>query len=32
VPFVEFVATIVELFPVIAERLHLIGGERLKIA
>src|SRR5271163_3434806 len=29
---VEFVSTIVELFAVIAERLHLIGGERLKIA
>jgi len=30
--FVEFVSTIVELFAVVAERLHLIGGERLKIA
>ena len=30
--FVEFVSTIVELFAVVAERLHLIGGEWLKIA
>ena len=30
--FVKFVSTIVEFFPVIAERLHPIGGERLKIA
>ena len=30
--FVEFVSTIVELFPVISKCLHLIGGERLEIA
>jgi len=30
--FVKFVSTIVELFAVVTERLHLIGGERLKIA
>jgi hypothetical protein len=30
--FVEFLSTIVELFAVVAERLHLIGGERLKVA
>ena len=30
--FVEFVSTIVELFAVLAERLHLIGGEWPKIA
>jgi hypothetical protein len=30
--FVEFVSTIVELFAVVAERLHLIGRERLEIA
>ncbi|MEA2262251.1 MAG: hypothetical protein QOJ51_5076, partial [Acidobacteriaceae bacterium] len=30
--FVEFVSTIVELFAVVAEGLHLIGGERLEIA
>jgi hypothetical protein len=29
--FVEFVSTIVELFAVVAERLHLIGGEGLKV-
>ena len=30
--FVEFVSTIVELFAVVAKRLHLIGGEWLEIA